>query len=463
MISTSQGTYIGYGYYPYIRINLTTATGTGSIDAVLKCWKSVNYASILGSGGGGSGNPAGATDSIQYKVNGTTFGGDSTILIDPVNHAINLSGSGATPPLSINNIGNSSAPNSFLINFSPTTTSIGSNAQTETIAATTVYSGTGNIATLAGLYQFITDSATAGLATHVFGTVQRIQHTSTGTATLEASYAGDSNITGTGAIGQLATFFDLGRLLGAGTNVNKAYGILLNTTSGAGAPIEDIGIAIPSYNTFGTGTGSNISLLIGGDPGSGKWSIYSSDGNMFWPGQIVNNVNPAANADFYNFTQQDIVGASTGITRGINTVILSSLSGVQVNAGIVGARFSVYSGGGAGTETLQTALEISPGDANSGSTTITQLYGLKVDDLGGNNTVTNYSQLYLGSSHSGGGTYTNTPFGINQTDALNTNLFAGTLVYSKPGSATNDIVCYKAGGVLGHMTITSLLASGSCI
>jgi hypothetical protein len=48
---TSQGNFTGYGYYPYLSVNLATATGTGSMDVVLSCWKSINYASISGGAG----------------------------------------------------------------------------------------------------------------------------------------------------------------------------------------------------------------------------------------------------------------------------------------------------------------------------------------------------------------------------------------------------------------------------
>lgn len=55
LTSTAQGTYTGYGYYPYLAINLATATGTGSIQVTFSCWKSVNYAGLSGGGGGGGG------------------------------------------------------------------------------------------------------------------------------------------------------------------------------------------------------------------------------------------------------------------------------------------------------------------------------------------------------------------------------------------------------------------------
>lgn len=74
MSGTSQGTYIGYGYYPFIRINLATATGTGSVDVQFQCWKSISYASTLGGGGGGGSIIAG---------NGINITGGNEISIDP--------------------------------------------------------------------------------------------------------------------------------------------------------------------------------------------------------------------------------------------------------------------------------------------------------------------------------------------------------------------------------------------
>lgn len=52
MTGTSNGTYIGYTYYPWIRVNLTSATGTGSINVKLQGWKSPAYVASLGSGSG---------------------------------------------------------------------------------------------------------------------------------------------------------------------------------------------------------------------------------------------------------------------------------------------------------------------------------------------------------------------------------------------------------------------------
>lgn len=52
--ATTSGFFNGTGYYPWIRANLTTATGTGSINVVLSGWKSVAYLSANSSGGGGA-------------------------------------------------------------------------------------------------------------------------------------------------------------------------------------------------------------------------------------------------------------------------------------------------------------------------------------------------------------------------------------------------------------------------
>lgn len=85
MTSTSQGTYIGYAYFPYVAVNLATFTGTGSVDVVLKCWKSINYAS---SGGGAGVSIAGDVTgslaaSVVAKVNGATVLSTGVNLVYP--------------------------------------------------------------------------------------------------------------------------------------------------------------------------------------------------------------------------------------------------------------------------------------------------------------------------------------------------------------------------------------------
>lgn len=77
MTSTSQGTYIGYTYYPYVRVNLSTATGTGSVDVVFKCWKSINYAGATGGGGGGGGT---GIDRIWLTTANSTIAGTALSL-----------------------------------------------------------------------------------------------------------------------------------------------------------------------------------------------------------------------------------------------------------------------------------------------------------------------------------------------------------------------------------------------
>ncbi len=67
MTGTAQGNYVGYGFYPYIRVNLATATGTGSIDVNLSCWRSITYAQSIGGSGG-----TGCTGSCVTQINGDT-------------------------------------------------------------------------------------------------------------------------------------------------------------------------------------------------------------------------------------------------------------------------------------------------------------------------------------------------------------------------------------------------------
>ncbi len=47
LTATDQATYAGYSYYPYLRVNLSTHTGTGTVEVRLQGWKSDNYYSML--------------------------------------------------------------------------------------------------------------------------------------------------------------------------------------------------------------------------------------------------------------------------------------------------------------------------------------------------------------------------------------------------------------------------------
>lgn len=48
LTSTANGNYIGYAYFPFIRVNLATATGTGSVEVLLNGWKSTTFLTGLG-------------------------------------------------------------------------------------------------------------------------------------------------------------------------------------------------------------------------------------------------------------------------------------------------------------------------------------------------------------------------------------------------------------------------------
>ncbi|HWY34594.1 MAG TPA: hypothetical protein VNX68_08100 [Nitrosopumilaceae archaeon] len=110
--STSQGNYVGYGYYPYIAINLATATGTGSIDVVLSCWKSINYASITGS------NSAPTSNNLADAINCPISSGDPihylcTPVKPPLTYQLgelflfkpDITNSTTTPDININSLG----------------------------------------------------------------------------------------------------------------------------------------------------------------------------------------------------------------------------------------------------------------------------------------------------------------------------------------------------------------------
>ncbi len=61
LTSTTGGAYIGYGgFYPYIRVNLVTATGTGTVEVVLNGWTSITYArGLVGTSGAAGGDLTG--------------------------------------------------------------------------------------------------------------------------------------------------------------------------------------------------------------------------------------------------------------------------------------------------------------------------------------------------------------------------------------------------------------------
>jgi hypothetical protein len=48
MTATSSNAFVSWGYFPWIRVNVATLTGTGSVNIQLSCWKSVIYAGGLG-------------------------------------------------------------------------------------------------------------------------------------------------------------------------------------------------------------------------------------------------------------------------------------------------------------------------------------------------------------------------------------------------------------------------------
>lgn len=116
MTGTSQGNYTGYGYYPFVAVNLATATGTGSIDVVLSCWKSINYAGVSSGGGGGGGTvsvteiakaaivPVSSSSSTAYA--GTPVNPPSTYFTGQVFFFLpDVTNSTSTPTLNVNSIG----------------------------------------------------------------------------------------------------------------------------------------------------------------------------------------------------------------------------------------------------------------------------------------------------------------------------------------------------------------------
>jgi len=44
MTNTAQDFYTARAFYPFVRVNLASATGTGTIVATLSCWSNINYA-----------------------------------------------------------------------------------------------------------------------------------------------------------------------------------------------------------------------------------------------------------------------------------------------------------------------------------------------------------------------------------------------------------------------------------
>lgn len=49
--TNASSAFVSWGYFPWMRVNVATLTGTGAIDIQLSCWKSVIYAGGLGGGG----------------------------------------------------------------------------------------------------------------------------------------------------------------------------------------------------------------------------------------------------------------------------------------------------------------------------------------------------------------------------------------------------------------------------
>ncbi len=72
LTSTARGTYAGYAYYPYIRINLSTHTGTGTVEVSLKGWKSTTYIAGTGGGSGGGISSINADTTAAQVLAGTT-------------------------------------------------------------------------------------------------------------------------------------------------------------------------------------------------------------------------------------------------------------------------------------------------------------------------------------------------------------------------------------------------------
>lgn len=81
LTSTTGGNYIGYTFYPYIRINPTTLTGTGTVDVTLSGWTSITYAKGLGGSGG---TIAGLTATYIPKATSATTIADGLLIDDGI-------------------------------------------------------------------------------------------------------------------------------------------------------------------------------------------------------------------------------------------------------------------------------------------------------------------------------------------------------------------------------------------
>lgn len=447
--SVAQGTYVGYGNYPYIAVNVSSVTGTGSIDATLACWTSINYALAAGGGGGGGGATVCTTSAgaIQFNTSGAL---DCTT---------DLLG------------GSSVSGGRLAVNYSAA-----DSEQARTIFITPSYTGSAGVGTLAGVYNITTFTASAGTSTHVLSYVDNSVDSSTGSGSapgLMASYFAAIRKTGSSTGGTYASFFP-GFLISAGTaSAYSAMDIGAPTISG-GTVNNLYGIVI--RQSWNSATADNCGICIGGTgTPAGVWSplvVFSGTSLFGGPISMVGQGNSGTSGtqSLLNFGTNYQGAATTGefalitgTVSGFNpngTIVqlsaIDMLAGSDLSGGsasvtrLYASRMGTFNNNGANIGTIVTYFA-SPWGSNSGHVT-GNTYAFRADDLIDSSGATydgNSYGVYIGKVKPTTATLSGTAYSAYFSDTAGTVYVAGPLVSFQQKSTTGQrYVCIDTTGKL---------------